>query len=42
MPTMRELISSSITGRPKLYANGWELRNNFDCHLASKIRKPKK
>ena len=26
----------------KLYANGWELRNNFDCHLSSKIPEAKK
>ena len=26
----------------KLYANGWELRNNFDCHMASKIPEAKK
>ncbi len=26
----------------KLYANGWELRNNFDCHIASKIPEARK
>ena len=26
----------------QLYANGWELRNNFDCHLSSKTPEAKK
>ena len=26
----------------KLYANGWELRNNLDCHMASKISEASK
>jgi len=25
-----------------LYTNGWELRNNFDCHIASKIPEAKR